>query len=518
MHAKRLLYLSHRWTGVVLCLFFAPWFISGVVMMYVGHPKLTAPERLAHLPTLAEPAGLLGPRQALQAAGLDERVAELRLAMASAGQPVYLVTPAPAGSGEQPKGKKGRRKADTVVVDARSGQVLKAFDQAAAMASAAAFMGSPGGLVYAGTITEDAHTHSKAMDPHRPLYLVQAGDPDDTWLYISSRTGEVVRDAPGLERRWNYVGSWMHWLYPFRGNVFDPYWSDIVIWLSVAGTLVVVLGLVNGLLRWRFRGHYKSGSRSPYQSRMMRWHHVYGLLFCAVTATWVFSGLMSMNPWGVLNGGAPPARMEAMQGGALAVADDFKSPGELLHADASGTRELQWLRLLHKDLVMVNGPQGLRQLLDAHTGQLYAPTQDEIVAAAGRLRPEPITEVVLQREADFQYYSREPHTMSGGEKPLPVLRISYGDAFHSVAYVDPRTGIVVQQVDDARRVRRWLFSMLHSWDWLPLLNHRPLWDVLMVGLSVGGTVISLTGLVMGWRRLRTKLRQWRAARPVTALG
>ncbi|HEY9274672.1 MAG TPA: PepSY domain-containing protein, partial [Achromobacter sp.] len=31
--AKRWLYLIHRWAGIVLCLFFAMWFISGVVMM-----------------------------------------------------------------------------------------------------------------------------------------------------------------------------------------------------------------------------------------------------------------------------------------------------------------------------------------------------------------------------------------------------------------------------------------------------------------------------------------------------
>lgn len=520
MQPKRLLYLSHRWLGVVLCLFFAPWFISGVVMMYVGHPKLTAPERLAHLPALPASAGLLSPQQALQAAGLGERMTELRLAVASAGRAVYLVTPAPAAaSADPPKGKKGRRRADTVVVDARSGQVLNAFDQKAAMVSAAAFMGIEQGLAYAGTVTEDAHTHSKALDPHRPLHLVQAGDADGTWLYVSSRTGEVVRDAPAVERNWNYVGSWMHWLYPFRGNAFDPYWSDIVIWLSVAGTVVVLLGLVNGVLRWRFSGHYKSGSRSPYQSRMMRWHHVYGLLFCVVALTWVFSGLMSMNPWGVLNGNAPPAKTEAMQGGPLTVNDDFMAPADILQrASAADVRELQWLRLLRRDLVMVNGPQGLQQLLDARSGQPYTPTQDEIVSAAARLRTATITEVTLQREADFHYYSREPHTMSGGEKPLPVLRLSYDDEHHSVAYVDPRTGALVQQVDDARRVRRWLFALLHSWDWLPLLSNRPLWDVVMVGLSVGGTIVSLTSLVIGWRRLRTKARQWLAARRVPTMG
>ncbi|MDF8361750.1 PepSY domain-containing protein, partial [Achromobacter anxifer] len=50
--AKRWLYLIHRWAGIVLCLFFAMWFISGMVMMYVGYPKLTPQERLAHLPPL----------------------------------------------------------------------------------------------------------------------------------------------------------------------------------------------------------------------------------------------------------------------------------------------------------------------------------------------------------------------------------------------------------------------------------------------------------------------------------
>ncbi|WPE27045.1 hypothetical protein PshuTeo1_27660 [Pseudomonas hunanensis] len=55
MSVKRQLYLWHRWLGIVACLFMALWFVSGVVMLYVGYPKLTPAERLAHLPAL--PAG-----------------------------------------------------------------------------------------------------------------------------------------------------------------------------------------------------------------------------------------------------------------------------------------------------------------------------------------------------------------------------------------------------------------------------------------------------------------------------
>jgi len=56
--------------------------------------------------------------------------------------------------------------------------------------------------------------------------------------------------------------------------------------------------------------------------------------------------------------------------------------------------------------------------------------------------------------------------------------------------------------------------MLHSWDWRPLLERRPLWDLAMVLLSLGGAALSLTGVVIGWRRLGRKLTPKPAARRI----
>ena len=47
-HIKRWILLGHRWLGIGTCLRFFLWFLSGMVMMYVGHPKLTRQERLEH--------------------------------------------------------------------------------------------------------------------------------------------------------------------------------------------------------------------------------------------------------------------------------------------------------------------------------------------------------------------------------------------------------------------------------------------------------------------------------------
>lgn len=68
-HAKRWLYLVHRWLGVLLCSVFALWFISGIVMMYVGYPKLTPAERLEHLPPLRGVPIALEPAQAAMQRG-----------------------------------------------------------------------------------------------------------------------------------------------------------------------------------------------------------------------------------------------------------------------------------------------------------------------------------------------------------------------------------------------------------------------------------------------------------------
>lgn len=491
--SKRLLYLVHRWLGVILCAFFAMWFVSGVVMMYVGYPKLTDAERLRHLPVLAPDAPLLAPSHALSRAGVAGPLKELRLAASSGGRPAYVVTP--QGKGSAP-----------VAIDAVSGARLPATDEARALATAAAFAAPATSLRYLGVVAEDAFTHSRALDAHRPLHRVELGDADQTLLYISGRTGEVVRDAARSERLWNYAGAWIHWLYPFRGNVFDRYWTDIVNWLSIAGIAMALSGTVVGIMRWRFARPYRSGARTPYQG-FMRWHHIGGMLFAFTTITWIFSGLMSMNPWRVFDAGAAPLRMEALEGGAPSLAGADAAPAALLAAAGGGVRELRWTRMQGRVVAQAytSGAQAL--LLDGQSAQAVQLDPAALRAAAAHLLPARLQRIEVQTAYDLYYYSRDAHTMTGGgAKPLPVLRAEFADAQASWVYIDPHTGAVVGRSDNGKRASRWLFAMLHSWDWLPLLERRPLWDMLLIFLSLGGAVMSITGVVIGWRRLGIKLR------------
>ena len=43
-----------------------------------------------------------------------------------------------------------------------------------------------------------------------------------TWLYVSSGTGQVVRDVTRKERVWNWLGANLHWIYPVQLRKHRP--------------------------------------------------------------------------------------------------------------------------------------------------------------------------------------------------------------------------------------------------------------------------------------------------------
>ena len=541
---KRWILLGHRWLGIGTCLLFFLWFLSGVVMMYVGHPKLTWQERLEHLPPLEASQPLLSPADAFRRAGIQGTVTDLRLANARAGQPVYIARirpdtrPAPDAPRPEPR---------LVALDARTGALLPPTDPATALASAQVYLeqaglshpsssgtppaasprqpspasaqDTPGKPLYQGITVEDAHTHSAAMDLHRPLHKVLLPDAEQTLLYISGTTGEVVRDAPRLERGFNYLGAWLHWLYLFRDTAID--WTDLIIWLSVIGTVATLSGFLSGIIRWRFSRPYRSGSRSPFAPGALRWHHILGLVFALTTFTWIFSGLMSMNPWDIFEADDSIIDARRISNPDIQPSRATATPQALLASTTTPVRELQWHTLLDKARVKAirahDVPPGSTDqpvLLSARSGKPYTLETERLRSALFTLQAGYPPRIDILRQDDFYYYSRTEHTMTGGRKPhpLPIWRVRYDDPNQTWLHIDPATGQVLSELDSYQRTERWLFALLHSWDWLPLLQNRPLWDIVMLVLAAGGLALSATGIWIAGHRLHIKTRRWRLLR------
>jgi hypothetical protein len=114
---------------------------------------------------------------------------------------------------------------------------------------------------------------------------------------------------------------------------------------------------------------------------------------------------------------------------------------------------------------------------------------------------------------DAYYYDRD------GELPLPVMRARFADAQRTWLYVDPRRAEIARKEERLTRLDRWLYHGLHSLDFPFLYYKRPLWDVVLISLSLGGLMSSVTILVPVWRRLSRRGRRlysWTRTREVSA--
>ncbi|MDT3456852.1 PepSY domain-containing protein [Stenotrophomonas pavanii] len=494
--AKRWTYLVHRWLGIGGCLLMLLWFVSGTVMLFIGYPKLTPGERLAALPALGDARGWQGPSilpAAVQAEPESMAVTTLR------GEPAYVVR-----SGNH-----------VGAWSAHTGQALLPVSAQRAEASAAQFAGGQA-FVGATRVEEDRWTHSRALDVHRPLYRVEVGGAQPGDLYVSSRTGEVVLDAPRVQQRWNYVGAWLHWLYFLRMQSVDPVWTWGVIVLSALCTLAAISGIVVGVWRWRFRGHYRSGAKTPYVEPWMRWHHLLGLMASAFVFTWIFSGLMSMNPLGVFSSTGEAIDVEHYRGGAVAVDGALGDPAKLL-AMAEAARfqpvEIQWRRIGGELFAVLLDGRGDTRIVSGGNGHLHVARWLPTAWLQQRVRAlsaAPMQGFVVQHAADAYFYARAPEAMNGAAvRRFPVAVVDFGDAEATRVYLDLATGDPLLAMGHRERVGRWLFYFLHSWDLPAMLRQEGARLAVLLLLSAAGTALCATATVIGYRRLRMKLRRRR---------
>jgi uncharacterized iron-regulated membrane protein len=486
LRPKRLLFLAHRWLGVVMCLFFAIWFATGIVMMYVEYPELTEDERLDMLPALDPDA--IGVTAAAAVERVRQRCPTESLTLSAVGfRPAFHVV---------------SRCGERATLFADDGTPVAAIDRAdlaLATVAASGFAAPAGAMRYTGAVDMDQWTVSEALSPHRPLHRVEVGDVAGTMLYISDTSGQIVRDTNAAERLWNWIGSTLHWIYPFQLRRHRPVWVNLIICLSLVGLVSVATGAVIGIMRIRPRRGYGKRGASPYRG-MMRWHHLLGLVFLLFVSTFMFSGLMSMSPWGLFSPAEPAApQIDRYTGGPLERLDEFPDLAEIL--GEGGIKEIEWRQIAGRGHLVLRRSADRRKAIVAGPGAESGRTHvlsERIDRAIQEFLPDAsIVESEVLVEHDDYYYSRHNRY-----RPLPALRVAFDDPAATWFYVDIATGAVVQRHTRETRLGRWLYNGLHSLDFVALTRLGPGWDATVIALSVAGFAFAVTSVVLGWRRLR----------------
>lgn len=471
---RRWLYIGHRWIGIAACLLFAMWFISGVVMMYVAFPGLSDKERLAALPDIAWEKVALSPDRAMAAAGATRYPRDLRLAM-MADEPVYRMI-----------GWDSRRQ----TISAVDGRAITGISEAQAIAIARHHPASKAPR-FDELVDRDQWSVTARYDPLRPLYLIALGDDAGTKLYVSSRSGEIVLDTDRRERVWNWLGSIPHWIYPTVLRKDQPLWRSVVLWISGICMVVAVTGIWIGILRVRLKRRYAGGSISPYRG-WMAWHHITGFFAGVFVLTWIFSGWMSLDPGRLFAGGTTsPEALQRYAG------HDAPSITAALPAPQQAAVEARFVWRDGLPLMILAARDGTQTPRDVATGQLTTLPQERLWTAAAKLMPDAhLTDRQTLARYDAYWYAHHD------DRELPVLRAVFDDAAATWFHISPITGDILGRSNVSRRSYRWIYSALHSLDFQLLVMHRPAWDIVVWLLSLAGMVVSVSGLVIGWRYLK----------------
>lgn len=446
----RWLLLLHRWLGLAGGALLVVWCLSGFVMIYARYPALSESSRLARLEPISwQPI----------AADLSVALSERSRIESVAGRLVLL----------------GRNGA----VDLASGRALGRIspDSARLVAQRYSPRSTPRLL---GLVESDQWTVSEAFAEARPLYRFALGDAARSELYVSSVSGQAVQLTTRAQRFWAWLGPIPHWLYLHQLRSHPVLWMRVVVATSLLGSFLTLTGL--SLSAWSLA---RFGWRAALRPRSARaWHHASGVCFGSFALSWVVSGLLSVEPWGLFESqrldlatmrGVQPAAEVALRGlralpDALARSSDVSVAFTPLAGEVFfvGTRR-----------------DGRRERLCAD-GQRCPLRDADLRQLAARVAPGAAFVPLL---APDEYLGAEH-----GDGQFPMYRLRSGE--HDV-YLDGVSAEVALQSNRGSRASRAVASV-HRLEISGWLSRRPLWDVLVLALLAGVSGSFLTGIWLGY--------------------
>ena len=466
--------------GVVLGLLMLLWCLSGFVLMYSPYPSTTLGDRDYRVEGLAPIS--LPAETALPEIPSGAALSSARIEMLGAKPVISLAWSDGRG-----------------LFDLSNAERIDAIDEAQALTIARAYVEQHGikGEPSIKRLSErDEFTVAGYFNSGRPYYEVRLNDPARTMLYISSRTGDVRQRTTASLRFWSWLGAIPHWLYFTELRKDTRLWADVIIWTSLAGCFLTILGLFVGLRQFR-RRHSTGRLSSPYRGAKF-WHHMLGLIFGVLVLTWTFSGFASMQPWGWLESGPevgeavdrltgkPVTWSEARPAIEAQLATLRNEQGEAVQLSFSAFDGQPWFVSRMAD--------GSRIRLDADAKP--APFDEATRQHAGALLAGDHTaQVELMTSEDDYYYK------GAAASDFPIVRVTVKEADDTRFYLDPVSGAVRFVADPGARGFRWLHLGLHRFDFFGWLRVRPVWDIVVWLLMLGVTAVCAIGVWMGLRKL-----------------
>lgn len=470
---------------MLLSILFCVWFLSGMVLIFVGFPHYSQSEAYGSLRVLdsATVSAVSFP------SGLPK--GEMVLEMQD-GKAVYRV---------------GKLARTAKTFDAITLKKEKKPTRADCIAAARL-------LILADTIKVkqikelDIWLPWEQYQSSLPIYKVYFNDRAKSVVYVSAKSGTIVQLTTRSERFFAAIGAIPHYIIFKYLSIRQPFWNSVLVALLVMGAVVCLSGVVVGIVRMR-RG--ARGFVSPYRNGWIKWHHLTGFYLGIFALTFCLSAYISVAgvPGWIAKGdegndyqkewNRPKIRMEQYQ-------PTFPMLQQLL-MQRSDVKRVAFASSLGKPCYQLYTHNALAPEVYMIDGSMLVPLKgyntNEILNYANKVTGDmPVSIELLQRFDSYYQLTKM------GSRPLPVLRIVLHDSNSSWLYVSTKSGELVTVFDKSRRAERWLYRALHTFNIQWLKEHELLRKMLLLLVCAAGTVISISGLMLTLKWLKRKVKRY----------
>lgn len=464
----------HAVLGFCLSLLLAMWFLSGFVMIYHSYPSISKHTRLEHQNPIN--GNLISPKSLDSLISLNESLRVLTLQM-NLDEPTFLF-----------RNNVGEQQILATTLDTVPELRNATLD-------AIRLQWNKEKIVRIDTLYEV----DQWILPRKPAYLFPIlkytfKDTNQSQLYLSSTTGKVIQYTTRSERVWAWLGAIPHWVYFTSLRENHLLWIEFVKWTSGISCIMLLAGMILGI-RAFYRSR-KQAFRSPYRKKWYKWHYIFGLLFGIISITFAFSGLMSLTDvpdWLKKKPKAEQASLTKSHRSIKSISlNDYKLDYRKIIDAYGNVKTIEWAKYNESPYFIVSCDNETK-LIDASNADKIVPirlSEADIHKEISANHPSNNFKVSLLSEHDDYYFSRHKNRV-----PLPVYRVIIDDELHTRYYFNPET-LSKRKYDDNTMLRRFLYNGLHSLHFKFLVDKPLLWNILMYVLLIGGSTLSVTGIVL----------------------
>lgn len=478
---KKFFFKLHRILGSILSLVFFMWFISGIIMIYSGFPRLNRQEAFEYLEPLKTYCSTI--ETPIQDSIIPQQITLEVLH----NKPVYTY------------GNRTLNAQTLVHIESFSTRTLDSLVTSQ----------------YQSTIrkkkiltTYDTWIPWSSYAAYFPIHKYYLNDTKKTVVYVAQTTGKVVQVTTAKTRWFARFGAIPHWFYYKGLRLKQNLWADIIIWISGVGCILAISGLIVGIyVSRKWRKSKKKGflNLSPYRNKWYRWHHLLGLVFGVFVFTFVFSGMLSLMdiPQWILPIYKKPNYTQLWSEKASGFSL-FKLPIQrvLEEPQFANVRQIQYRQIDSVPYYLLY--EKYRQPLFVRADRDDSPTihtfaYDEIASiAAKKFNGYPFS--IEHMTADDNYYKIRKST---------VAKLRFDDHNKTWIYIDADNPTTLRISNKSRRISRWLYKGLHTFNFPGLSKMEWLRKSLLIVTCLFGAVISLSGVILGFRYIKRRGKKWK---------